>query len=85
MQNSSDLAKRAHSCHVNIDTRRFGHIKVDLQISADASEPVLGTSFGCAQVWVDFWSLNPVELYILRFVVIFSNYFLQNLALRISE
>ena len=52
------LPKRAHSCHVNIDTRRFGHIKVDLQISADASEPVLGTSFGCAQVSVDFWSLK---------------------------
>ena len=52
-------SKRAHSCHVNIvDTRRFGNIKVDLQISADASEPVLRTSFGCAQVWVDFWSLK---------------------------
>ena len=39
--------KRAHSCHVNIDTRTFSHKKVVLEISADASEPVLGTSFGC--------------------------------------
>ena len=50
--------KRAHSCHVNIDTRTFSRKKVDLQISADASEPVLGTSFGCAQVWHDFRSLK---------------------------
>ena len=50
--------KRAHSCHVNIDTRTFSRKKVDLQISADASEPVLGTSLGCAQVWHDFRSLK---------------------------
>ena len=45
------------SC-TNIDTRRFGNIKVDLEISADSSEPVRGTSFGCAQVWVNFWSIK---------------------------
>ena len=47
-------------------------------------EPVL-VAHKCGSIFGHLKCLNPVELYILRFVVIFSNYFLQNLALRISE
>ena len=58
-QGGGTVCKRAHSCHVNIlDTRTFSYKKVVLEISADASEPVLGTSLGCAQVSVDFQSLR---------------------------
>ena len=55
------VTKRAHSCHVDIDTRMFPNKKVVLEMTADASEPVPGTSFGCAQVSDDFRSLKMLK------------------------
>ena len=43
--------QRAHSCHVNIDTRTFSRKKVVLEISADASELVLFDCYNLPSYW----------------------------------